>query len=166
MDLKELRKMIRSSLRTQIKEAIAAAHSAPKTFTEFRVQLSAALQAAGYPPDLLDLVEEDGGEAFDAVYETYEDITAEMRGVKPAKYDDEYKSVAAGYIQDLVLDIVGIYMQVTGSRKRLPDTMVTSAVENMLPITKASGKKMADREFTDMIAIVEDMLTEIGRAHV
>ena len=162
MDIKELRQMIRSSLRTQIKEAVAAAHSAPKNFSEFRKQLIAALHAAGYPADFVELVETDGGEAFGVAYEAYENISSELRGVKPAQLNDEYKSVAAGYVQDLVLDIVGIYRQGPGRKKKLSDAMVTSAVENMLPITKASGSKMANREFTDMIAIVEDLLSDAG----
>lgn len=104
-----MRRMIRRSLRAQIKEAVSRLASPPNSLNEFRRSLAAGLSGAGSPVDLVDEVADldmQGGGVFGVIWEAWENIEAEMRGLPPADLKQAWIECIEFYVHDAVLDIV------------------------------------------------------------
>lgn len=170
MDVNELRSMIRSSLRRQLKETRQKL-STPKNLSDFRLALSAALEKAGAPADLVDQVSDvgyEGGGVFEAVFGTWRNIWAEMQAEEPDMQGDVYLEVAPEYVHDLVVDLAHEYQNPMnyepGRRVKKINTadLAKKLKAAMFPVVKKSAADMKARELRDMMGLVTDMVTEAG----
>ena len=110
MDIKELRRIIRSSVRRHINESLGKLTSVPKTLNDFRSLLAAAMRASGAPDELVDEVADadlQGGGVFGAIWDAWQNIESEMRGVRdPAELAELWQSSMDYYIHDCVIDMM------------------------------------------------------------
>ena len=173
MELKELRKIIRTYLQTQLKEAAAAPKKAPKNLSTFRSRLADALSQVGAPDDLVDEVNDvdlQGGEIFETIYSAWENIKAELQDLKASERDAEYPSLASSYVHDMVLDIVGAYSDSMNYEpgRRVPRLdaagLATATVSAMFPVKKKTPDQMKARARKDLLDLVTDVLTQSGAA--
>lgn len=109
MDINEVRKMVRRSLKTQIKEALSHLTGPPKTLNDFRKVLASALSGAGAPTELVEEVsylDMQGGGVFGAIWSAWENIETELRGLKGPELKDAWIECIEFYVHDCVIDMM------------------------------------------------------------
>lgn len=170
MDTKELRSMIRSSLKRQIKEAKQKLTS-PKSLSDFRAAVANAMRTAGAPTDLVDEVGDvgyEGGGVFEAIWNTWQNIEAEIQYAKGPEKDQVYRDVAPGYVHDMVLDIIDAYQNAYNYEPGRKPSKLNGArlaadfVAAMFPPSQRAPEMKFDRKMKDMVNLVTDILGEAG----
>ena len=109
MTLNELRRMVRHSLNAQIRESVGRLSSPPDTLNDFRRSLASCLNAAGAPPDLVEEVADldlQGGGVFGSVWSAWENIEAELKGLKGPELKDAWIECIEFYVHDCVIDMI------------------------------------------------------------
>lgn len=108
MDVRELKHVIRETVRIQIREAKKKASAMPKKFPDFRKKIASALKSAGAPKPLVDEVADvgyEGGGVVNALWSVWSDIEAELRDG-----DEDLTLVDFALdIHDAVLDMLSEY---------------------------------------------------------
>ena len=173
MDLKELRQIIRNTVRRQLKEVASQAGAPPKKWTEFRQQFANVLEMSGAPAELVAEVGDvhsEGGGVASVLYDAWRDIQADMDGD-----DSSWADMVEYYVHDAVIDMVSEFENswnyAPGARKgKKPldaSALAKRVVEEWLPKKKPlEGKAKEDREMKDVVNLVVDVLEQAGATGV
>lgn len=175
MNVNELKKMIRAAIKNQIKEAKQKAATSPITLAQFRKNIAAGLKKCGAPQDFIREVGDvgyEGGGVFEAIWDTWRNIEAELEFVSGAEKEATYRDVAPGYVHDMVLDMVDAYNNAynyePGRRPSKIDAsrLAVDLEEAMFPAPVKSSKEKV-KELTDVVAeILEDAAKVVSNVTV
>lgn len=170
MTLNELRSVVRKTISLQLKEA-RQKMSTPKSLSDFRLALSRALEKAGAPADLVEEVADtgyEGGGVFSVISATWDNISAELTSLSETERQTEYAEIGPSYAHDVVLDIAYEYKNnfnyEPGRRPaRFDELDLANKVKSiMFPAKKKTPREKSERELSDMMGLVTDMVTESG----
>lgn len=107
MNINEVGRMIRSSIRRHLRESISSRRRPPVSFFDFRTRLIAEMiSSAAATQDLVERLDDSRNEIFEHAWDAFEGITSELRGLTAEERSSTYKEVAPDYIRQAVSRIV------------------------------------------------------------
>jgi hypothetical protein len=169
MDIDQIKRMIRNSVKRQITELSKLTLSPPKNFGAFRCTLSEALRHAGAPDEMsLALVESagEGSGLFEVSWEAWKNIDAELKSTtSPVERQQVWSEAIEYYVHAAVIDLVAEYRSpVNESRTplRLSDEKLASRVVSVLKGEKVAALKKVPTTIVEMINAIDQELSGIG----
>lgn len=166
MTLNELRLIIRKTVASQLAEAKQKS-STPRSLSDFRTAVATALKKVDAPKDFVDEVADvgnEGGGVFQAIWDTWRNLEAEMQYLPAEEAAAVYRDEAPGYVHDMVLDMVDAYQNAYNyepGRKpsKIDGAKIAVRLEAaMFPPPKRSPAEKKARELKDMADLVFDTL--------
>lgn len=115
MDLKELKRIIRASLKKKLSEIATSSRNPITDFTEFKREISHALESSGAPKNLvLEIQKNVPGHAFDSLYEAWQGIQTELSYVPSSQRINVWNDAVEHYVRKAVLDMASVHMNPSG----------------------------------------------------
>jgi len=111
MNISQVKKSIRNTVRRQIRETSRKASGIPKDFDSFQIVFANSLIEAGAPTTLVDeaLTEfsDDSNEIYNVMWESWENIRSEMSNVTdPSEKTDLWCELKEYYVKDVVSSLL------------------------------------------------------------
>jgi hypothetical protein len=111
MDLKELKSIIRASIKKKLREIAVSSRNPITDFAEFKREFSLALENLGAPETLvLEIQKNVPGHAFDSLYEAWQGIQVELSYVPAAQRINVWNDAVEHYVRKAVLDMASVHM--------------------------------------------------------
>lgn len=111
MNLKELKRIVKSSLRKKLREISDNSRNPIDNFTSFRLEFVRALENSGAPDSLVFEIEKNTpGHTFDSLYEAWQGIQAEISYVPEDQRLTVWNDAVEHYINKAVLDMSSVHM--------------------------------------------------------
>lgn len=115
MDIKELKRIIRVSLKKKLREIAVSSQNPITDFAEFKREFSNALEFCGAPETLvLEVKKNVPGHAFDSLYEAWQGIQIELSYVPSDQRLTVWNDAVEHYVRKAVLDMASVHMNPSG----------------------------------------------------